>query len=92
MLRCFYFEKHNVLTFTTGFDTDEPYILVRDEVVERADGVTPPTYAGDDSVRELAASFLKLVFDLLANDLLEVADKGGERVRSNGGSDKVVCG
>jgi hypothetical protein len=79
-----------LLTITTGFDTDQPNILLLDKVVERSDSVTSTSDTGDDGVRKLADLLGHLLLDLPSDDSLEITDDGGERVRTDGGSDTVV--
>lgn len=77
-------------TLTSSFDTDKSNGFVGDEVEESSNGIAATADARDDSVRQLASELLKLLFDLLADDLLEVADDGGEGVRANGRPHEVM--
>jgi hypothetical protein len=83
-------QRAPLLTISTGLDTDQPNILLLDKVVERSDGVTSTSDTGDDGVRKLADLLGHLLLDLPSDDSLEITDDGGERVRTDGGSDTVV--
>ena len=79
-----------VHTFTPSFNAHQADIFIPDEVVERADGIAPAPYAGDDSLRQLPANFGELGLDLAADHPLEVAHDGGEWVGANGRPHEVV--
>ena len=60
-------------------------------MVEGADGVGAAAHAGADRVRMVdAVPVLELLLGLLADDLLEVAHHGRERVRARDGAEQVV--
>mmetsp|Transcript_21583 Transcript_21583/g.35860 ORF Transcript_21583/g.35860 Transcript_21583/m.35860 type:complete len:502 (-) Transcript_21583:691-2196(-) len=73
-----------------GLDAHDLHVLVLQEGVEHADGVAAAAHAGDDVVRQLAGLLDDLAAGLAADDRLEVADDGRERVRPDGGADEVV--
>jgi hypothetical protein len=78
------------LTMTTGLDTDEPDILVLDKVVERSDGIASTSDTRNDGIWQSTNSLCKLRLDFPSDDSLEVADNGGEGVRSDSRSNEEV--
>jgi len=84
--------KEERLTLTTGLHTHNTDTLLFNEVIKCSDCIDPSTDTSNNYIRELASRFQHSAFDLLANHSLEVADEGGERVRSNGTSDEIVGG
>ena len=68
---------------TCGFAPDKLHRRVFDEVIERADGVAPAADAGEHGVGQAAFLLLQLVFDLAADDRLEIAHHGGEGMRAH---------
>ena len=60
------------------------------ERVEHADGVTAAADAGDDRVGQFPDVLVQLLLGLVADDGLEGAHDGGERVRADGRADDVV--
>lgn len=79
-----------VETLAARLDADESDVLVRNEVVERANSVAASADASDDRVGELACLFVQLLLDLLTDHPLEIAHDGGEWVRADRGADEVV--
>src|SRR5690606_25063543 len=74
------------------FQTDEADAVVVEEGVEDADGVRAAADAGADDVRQRAGELKDLRASLLADDLLQVPDHGGERMRPGRGAEDVVRG
>jgi hypothetical protein len=70
------------MTFATSLDTDQSNLFIGDEIIESSNRVAPSTDASDNSIRQLASHFLQLLFDLFANNTLEVSNNGGERMRA----------
>ena len=79
-------------TISSCFYTNQANRLVRDEVIERSDRVTSSTNTCNNSIRELPASFLQLLSNLLTNDFLEVPHDSWEGMGTNSGSDEVMSG
>ncbi len=74
-----------------GLVAVEVHALVVQEGVHDADGVGAAADAGADRVRMVdAVPVLELLLGLLADDLLEVAHHGRERVRARDGAEQVV--
>ena len=74
-----------------GFVAVEVHALVVQEGVHHADGVGSAAHAGADRVRMVdAVPVLELLLGFLADDLLEVAHHGRERVRARDGAEQVV--
>ncbi len=83
---------HSWLTITTRLNTDQPDALVLDEIVEGTDGVASTSDASHDGIRKFSNLLRELLLDLAANNSLEVADDGRERVGSDSRADAVVSG
>lgn len=81
-----------VQAVAAGFDAEEDDARVLGERVEHADGVAAAPHAGDDGVGEFALERLHLFLGFSADDGLEGADDGGERVGADGAADDVVGG
>jgi len=75
---------------TGRLDAVEGDALVVEERVEHADRVRSAADAGEDRVREATEALEELGAGLFPDDLLEVADHRGERVRARGGAEDVV--
>lgn len=75
-----------------SFDAVELDALVVEERVEHADRVGSTADAGHDRVGKPTHLVEQLGAGLFADDLLEVADHRGERVRSRRGAEDVVGG
>ena len=76
-----------------GLIAVQTHALVVQEGVHDADGVGAAAHAGADGVGMVDAVLAaQLLLGLLADDLLEIADDGRERVRSGHGAEQVVGG
>ena len=81
----------SVYTVTTGFDAEEPDGLVLCERVKHSYGVAAAAYAGDDGVGQFAFQLLHLFFRFIANDGLECAHNRRVWMRTDSGSDDIMC-
>ena len=73
-----------------GLEADQPHALVGDEGGEDADRVGAAADARQDGVGQPALALEQLLARLVADDPLEVADHGRERVRAGDGAEDVV--
>ena len=85
--RLTFFERSAVLVpfkaLAASLNTNEQHAFVFDEVIERPDSITATPDACNDGVRQPTNLLVQLGLDLLANNFLEVADNGRERVGTN---------
>lgn len=79
------------LTFPSRLYPNKTNIFVWNELIETTNGVTTTTDTCDNDVWKFPPCFIKLLFDLLTYDFLEIADDGWKWVRSNGRANEVVC-
>lgn len=77
-------------TIATSFDTNQSHTFILDEIVEGTDGVTATTDTSDNRIGKLANLFKQLLLDFSTDNSLVVSHNGGERMRTDGGSDTVV--
>src|SRR2546425_5390530 len=75
-----------------GFNADQSYLLVLDEVMKNSDGVRSATDASDDRIRQAAFSFQNLCASFASDNFLEIADHGGIRMRAQHAAQQIVCG
>jgi hypothetical protein len=72
-------------TFAARLYTDQPYVVVLDEVVERSNRIAATTHARDNDIWQLALRGFKLLPDLPSDDLLKVAHNSREWMRADSG-------
>jgi len=76
---------------TTSLDTNKSDSLIRDEIVESSNSIRATTNTSNDGIGEFALLFRKLRFDFSSNDSLEITDDSWEWMRTDCGTDQVVC-
>jgi hypothetical protein len=82
--------QRGINTMTTRLNTNEPYTLIRDEIVECSNSIRSTSDASDHRIGKLASLFRELRFDLPTDDSLEITDDGREGVGTNGRTNEVV--
>src|ERR1051326_2695097 len=75
-----------------GFNADQVYFFVADEVVKDADLIRPATNTGNDCSGKFSFRFHDLCASLTANDFMEVADHRGIGVRAKHAAEQVMRG
>lgn len=80
-----------LLTVTTCLNTYQPHALVRNEIIESPNGITPSPNTCDDRIRQLPLLLSKLSFDLPPDHSLKISYDGRERMGTDSRSYEVMC-